>query len=59
MTSQRCSGCGNMVSKALSERWHACPCGAELDRDTNAAKNILQLGHKQLSGGTRPTQATA
>jgi putative transposase len=40
-TSQRCSQCGAMVKKALSERWHSCPCGCELDRDRNAAINIL------------------
>jgi putative transposase len=40
-TSQRCSGCGVLVSKGLSVRWHACPdCGMSLHRDHNAAKNI-------------------
>ena len=43
-TSQKCSGCGYQASKTLKERWHLCPmCGASLDRDTNAAMNILQL----------------
>ncbi len=43
-TSQRCSGCGYQASKTLKERWHLCPmCGASLDRDTNAAINILRL----------------
>ncbi|GHO64980.1 transposase [Ktedonobacter sp. SOSP1-52] len=42
-TSQRCSGCGVLVPKDLSVRWHSCPtCGAELDRDENAARNILR-----------------
>lgn len=59
MTSQVCSGCGAVVKKDLSARWHSCACGTELDRDTNAAKNILKLGYQQLSGGTRPTSATA
>ncbi len=58
-TSQMCSGCGTVVKKDLSERWHSCTCGCELDRDTNAAINILQAAYKQLSVGTRPTQATA
>src|SRR6266487_4395135 len=40
-TSQICSGCGAVVKKDLSERWHSCECGCELDRDTNAAINIL------------------
>ncbi len=55
MTSQHCSGCGTVVKKDLSERWHSCSCGTELDRDTNAAINILNLGKKHLLGGTRPT----
>ena len=58
-TSQICSGCGAIVKKELSDRWHLCECGTELDRDTNSAKVILNLGYQQLSGGTRPTSATA
>ncbi len=59
MTSQLCSACGAVVRKELSDRWHRCECGTELDRDTNSAKLILQLGYQQLSVGTRPTRATA
>jgi putative transposase len=40
-TSQRCSQCGAILKKDLSERWHSCDCGCELDRDQNAAINIL------------------
>ncbi len=41
-TSQRCSGCGAKVPKALSERRHECAaCGLSLQRDVNAARNIL------------------
>jgi putative transposase len=58
-TSQICSECGAVVKKSLEERWHSCTCGCELDRDTNAAINILRAAYKQLSVGTRPTQATA
>jgi putative transposase len=44
-TSQTCSGCGIVVSKGLSVRWHACPeCGTSLHRDHNAAKNIERAG---------------
>jgi putative transposase len=44
-TSQTCSGCGVIVQKGLSIRWHNCPhCGASLHRDHNAAKNIERLG---------------
>jgi len=42
-TSQKCSGCQRLVQKSLSVRTHRCPhCGLVLDRDHNAAKNILQ-----------------
>ncbi len=46
-TSQVCSQCGTVRKKDLSERWHSCECGAELDRDVNAALNILRLGRRQ------------
>ena len=43
-TSQDCHACGYRAKKKLSERWHNCPmCTASLDRDTNAAINILNL----------------
>ncbi len=42
-TSQNCSACGNSVTKDLSVRTHSCPfCGLVLDRDHNAAINILK-----------------
>lgn len=42
-TSQACSGCGVLVPKPLSQRWHRCPeCGESLHRDVNAARNILR-----------------
>ena len=46
-TSQDCSSCGNTVLKTLSTRTHICDCGATLDRDYNAACNILVKGLKQ------------
>ncbi len=60
-TSQMCSACGKKgPHKDLSERTHFCPsCGVVLDRDTNAAINILELGYKELQAGTQPTLATA
>ena len=42
-TSVQCSNCGNKVKKTLSTRTHVCSCGYVVDRDTNAAINILQL----------------
>ncbi|MFQ6135734.1 MAG: RNA-guided endonuclease InsQ/TnpB family protein [Candidatus Hydrothermarchaeales archaeon] len=42
-TSQECSNCGEKVGKNLSVRMHECPyCGLVLDRDVNAAINILK-----------------
>jgi putative transposase len=46
-TSQECSNCGNLVKKTLSTRTHICGCGTILDRDRNAARNILVKGLKQ------------
>lgn len=50
-TSQECSGCGKVVKKPLSQRWHSCPCGVELHRDHNAAKNILARAVKPPARG--------
>jgi putative transposase len=58
-TSQDCSGCGVMVQKGLSVRWHTCPeCGASLHRDHNAALNILALGREQRGAGQAPQALT-
>lgn len=44
-TTQMCSGCGEIVQKDQSVRVHDCPfCGLVLDRDHNAALNILARG---------------
>lgn len=46
-TSQECSKCGNMVKKSLFNRVHMCPaCGLVMDRDLNAALNILARGRE-------------
>jgi putative transposase len=51
-TSQACSGCGVLVHKGISVRWHACPdCGTSLHRDHNAALNILRLGRERRAAG--------
>lgn len=51
-TSQECSQCGAVVAKELSERQHNCPhCGLSLDRDHNAALNILARARQ---AGTPP-----
>jgi putative transposase len=51
-TSQACSGCGRIVLKDLSVRVHQCPnpdCLLELDRDENAARNILNIALSAFS----------
>ncbi len=52
-TTKECSRCGTVVPKALWERVHNCPCcGLILDRDLNAAKNILNrctVGHTEIN----------
>jgi len=43
-TSQTCSNCGYRQKISLSQRIFRCPnCGLEIDRDYNAALNILSL----------------
>ncbi len=54
-TSQKCSGCGEAVPKELSERVHDCPrCELVMDRDVNAARNILKLGQELARVEERP-----
>lgn len=53
-TSVNCSGCGEKVPKSLAVRTHRCPtCGLVLDRDHNAAINILQ----RATAGTAESNA--
>lgn len=48
-TSQTCSACGRLFPEhvGLSVRTVSCPCGLVLDRDVNAAINILRLGRSR------------
>lgn len=52
-TTQECSRCGTVVPKTLAVRVHNCPsCGLVLDRDLNAAYNILKrctVGHTEIN----------
>lgn len=54
-TSQECSSCGVVVKKSLSTRTHACQCGCVLDRDHNAALNILTKGLSTVGHTGRST----
>lgn len=48
-TSQTCHKCGERTKLTLASRQWTCGCGADHDRDQNAAINIAQLGLEQLS----------
>ncbi len=53
-TSQDCSSCGNRVKKDLSVRVHYClVCNLRIDRDFNAAINILNLAVGQTVKGSK------
>ncbi len=48
-TSQDCFQCRNRVKKELSDRTHSCHiCGYTVDRDLNAARNILRKGFPEI-----------
>ena len=56
-TTQRCSQCGEIVKKELSDRTHNCPyCKISLDRDYNASINILKagVGHSSVPTELKP-----
>ncbi len=57
-TTQTCSCCGGRPHSSPKGRaglgireWTCSACGTVHDRDVNAAKNILALGHERLAGG--------
>lgn len=53
-TTQSCSGCGRLHDPPLTlqDRTYDCPCGLQLDRDLNAARNILARALASVPGGT-------
>jgi putative transposase len=54
-TSKTCSQCGHVFeSLSLSDRWIDCGCGLSLDRDHNAAINILKRGGQLRWGISSP-----
>ncbi len=60
-TSKICSSCGEMFEGlSLSDRWIVCSCGLSIDRDVNAALNILGVGQtlwgKSTGNGLRLLQ---
>jgi putative transposase len=57
-TSKACSGCGVLFERlSLSDRWVKCGCGVSLDRDHNAARNILNRGLGQGPWASSPATA--
>ncbi|EAR21646.1 RNA-guided endonuclease InsQ/TnpB family protein [Nitrococcus mobilis] len=51
-SSKLCSACGCLQSSMpLSVRQWTCECGASHDRDENAARNILAVGHTATAHG--------
>ena len=59
-TSQECSACGTRVKKSLSIRTHICSsCGLVLDRDHNAAINILARALDRTGGQSATGEAQA
>lgn len=43
-TSRDCSLCGSREDDALGSERYRCSCGVDLDRDHNAARNVLARG---------------
>ena len=57
-TTQTCSHCGSLpperpkgIAGLGIREWLCSECGVVHDRDINAARNILALGHGRLAGG--------
>ena len=49
LTTGKCSGCGHCQPMALKERTFCCEkCHLTLDRDHNAAINIVEAGHRLM-----------
>jgi putative transposase len=56
-TSKTCSACGAVFGTlTLADRWVRCDCGLSMDRDENAALNLLALG-RSAWGVTWPIAA--
>lgn len=55
-SSKRCSACGQLHEMPLDQRVMVCDCGNVMDRDLNAAKNILNFGLDTLTPDLKRAQ---
>jgi len=55
-TSRTCSECGQLHDMPLDKRTMECDCGNVMDRDLNAARNILARGLDTLGPDLKRTQ---
>ena len=58
--SQHCSDCGALPDERLTlgDRTYVClDCGLVLERDVNAALNVLQVGESGFPGGNTPARS--
>jgi putative transposase len=55
-SSKTCSDCGQIHDMPLSKRTMECDCGNVMDRDLNAARNILARGLNTLKPDLKRTQ---
>ena len=57
-TSQDCSRCGARHNPGKSERYDCSTCGVSIDRDMNAAVNIMRAGNLALASGQKDMPVT-
>lgn len=55
-SSNMCSACGQLHAMPLDKRMMVCDCGNVMDRDLNAANNILKLGLDTLTPDLKRAQ---
>ncbi len=55
-SSKMCSVCGQLHEMPLDKRQMVCECGHSMDRDLNAAKNILKFGLDTLTPDLKRAQ---
>ena len=58
-SSRTCSECGQIHDRPLSKRTMECDCGNIMDRDLNAARNILARGLDTLRPDLKRTQESS